>query len=201
MSCAKYIRKSRNAFSQREDELLRTVVEELGETDWNEVAKRMPGRNARQCRDRWRGYLQPTLSVAPWTVNEDQILLTTYAEVGPKWSCIRRAIPQRSEVSIKNRWKTLTRATPPVPQYRMPVAVPYIPPFQHQPFVPEMLMPMQRPTMVMQESKVEPVVKSGSSIDSSPETSAGEREPLSTKQDLEQFFKSLELRKLSNVRR
>jgi hypothetical protein len=59
-------------FSQFEDELLVKAVAELGPGDWYRIARRLSGRNARQCKDRWMSYLSPAVGNVPWTPREDQ---------------------------------------------------------------------------------------------------------------------------------
>ena len=194
------VRKSRKAFTQKEDDLLRRIVEEVGEFDWNEVAKRMPNRNARQCRDRWRGYLQPNLTVAPWTVDEDQLVLNKYAEVGPKWSFIRQFLPERSETAIKARWKAIVGENRGVllPTH-LPMGSGYQVPMHRPPFMLEP--PVMVPCHVVMPPVAEPAMdraRRSPSIESSPETSAGERETLNTPQDLEAFFNSLSRTSLRN---
>ena len=103
-------RKSRQAFSQAEDEALRALVKEYGETNWSLISQKMRNRNARQCRDRWRCYLRPTLVKSQWTDEEDRLLMEKYNEIGPKWSIIGKSLPGRSEITMKNRWKLLSSA-------------------------------------------------------------------------------------------
>jgi hypothetical protein len=69
----------------------------------------MPGRSARQCRDRWTNYLAPTLSLDPWTPEEDALIIRKVAECGTKWAAIAKEIPRRSDNAIKNRWYTVLK--------------------------------------------------------------------------------------------
>lgn len=89
--------------------MLRGLVQQFGDNNWSTIATFMVNRNGRQCRDRWRCYLRPTLSTQPWTEEEDKVLIKKYAEIGPKWSLIGKFIPERSEVSIKSRWNMLAQ--------------------------------------------------------------------------------------------
>ena len=101
--------KIRQAFTIVEDATLQSLVQQFGENNnWSTIAQFMPNRNARQCRDRWRGYLRPSLSTKTWTEEEDRILIQKYTEFGPRWTIIGKFIPSRSEVAIKSRWKLLT---------------------------------------------------------------------------------------------
>jgi hypothetical protein len=64
---------SRHKFTPDEDELLRTLVAQLGGSDWNAISVHFHNRTARQCRDRWRHYISPELLTGNWTEAEDQI--------------------------------------------------------------------------------------------------------------------------------
>ncbi|OHT08408.1 Myb-like DNA-binding domain containing protein [Tritrichomonas foetus] len=100
--------KVRQAFSLAEDATLRCLVKQFGENNsWVTIAQYMPNRNARQCRDRWRGYLRPSLSIKAWSEDEDRILINKYSEFGARWTAIGKFLPNRSEVAIKTRYKIL----------------------------------------------------------------------------------------------
>lgn len=96
-------------FSPQEDMLLLHAVQSLGTSDWHIVASRVPGRNARQCRERWNNYVNPSLISAPWTAKEDCFLMEKYRELGPHWRTIASYFTSRSTNSIKNRFTILQR--------------------------------------------------------------------------------------------
>ena len=102
-------RKRRQPFTPDEDQKLRTVVNTFGENDWHVICKFMNGRTARQCRDRWREYLMPSLKLTEWTPEEDMILIEKIKECGKKWSVICLSLKGRSETAAKNRWRLLER--------------------------------------------------------------------------------------------
>lgn len=130
-------RKNRQAFSQVEDERLRELVQKYGETNWTIISQKMVNRNPRQCRDRWRCYLRPTLVKSQWTDEEDRLLIKKYNEIGPKWSIIGKSLPGRSEITMKNRWKLLTKLMMIPVNSNMPVQPVMIPPtIQSQPPIP-----------------------------------------------------------------
>ena len=125
----------RKLFSVQEDRMLRMLVMQYGPRDFKKIASLMPGRSARQVRERYRNYLAPEINNGPWTRQEDELLRAKYAEFGPKWSKISTFFPSRSDVSVKNRWTALCgRSTPvlapppPLPTVTVtpqPIPVPY----------------------------------------------------------------------------
>jgi hypothetical protein len=94
----------RRKFSAEEDDKLRMLVHQMGNQRWESVAQRMPGRTARQCRDRYKNYLLSSLVITPWSPEEDALLRRKYAELGPKWVEISRWFRGRSGNDVKNRW-------------------------------------------------------------------------------------------------
>jgi hypothetical protein len=71
---------------------------------WSGVAKHLPGRSARQCRERWNNYLSPSVRLDPWTDAEDRLLIDRVNELNFSWSLIAQSFNGRSDNDIKNRW-------------------------------------------------------------------------------------------------
>lgn len=94
----------RRVFTTEEDQLIADLVSSQQFTNWHEVAQKLHGRTARQCRDRWTNYLSPSNSFAPWTHEEDELIVEKVNEIGTKWSIIAKFIKGRSDNTIKNRW-------------------------------------------------------------------------------------------------
>jgi hypothetical protein len=99
----------RRLFTAEEDTLLCLAVHDRRLTTWIEIAARIPGRTARQCRDRWANYLCPQNKNAAWTSDEDDLLLAKFSELGAHWSAIAKFFDGRSENNVKNRWYTHVR--------------------------------------------------------------------------------------------
>jgi hypothetical protein len=96
-------------WSAEEDQAIIQWVAEPGSIGWTKCAKLVPGRTGKQCKKRCSNYLDPTLKKDGWSAEEDQILLTEYQKVGPKWVHIAHMIPGRCENSVKNRFDSMKK--------------------------------------------------------------------------------------------
>lgn len=94
-------------FTKAEDATLAVLVKELGTKDWKTIAQHMVPRTARQCRERWTNYVNPSLSQDPWTQEEDILLVEKHLEFGNHWKLIEKYFPKRSKNNIKHRWSIL----------------------------------------------------------------------------------------------
>jgi hypothetical protein len=110
---------SKSKFESSEDSALLNIVSRLGPTDWKQISAHIPGRTARQCRERWTNYIDPNLVITDWTDAEDRILLQGFMEFGPKWFAIAMRLPGRSRNSVKNRYTTLQRRMADDPRPRL----------------------------------------------------------------------------------
>jgi hypothetical protein len=93
-------------WQEEEDNLLRNMVEQNGPQNWKQIAAEVPGRTAKQCRERWIEQLDPTLKHGDWTEEEDQLLIEQHQLWGNRWVKIARNFPNRRDNDIKNRWNT-----------------------------------------------------------------------------------------------
>lgn len=96
-------------FSKEEDILLKSLVEEYGTNEWEKISKNIPGRNIRQCRERWMNYVNPNIVSSPWTTSEDEELENLISRFGSQWKIISHYFPNRAINNIKNRWILLKR--------------------------------------------------------------------------------------------
>jgi hypothetical protein len=103
-------------WSPQEDLLLLRLVGEFG-TDWPSVAKNWAKalepaglcRTIKQIRERWTNKLDPSISRAAWSVQEDNQILALHKEIGNCWSNIATHLPGRVAEGVKTRFKTLLR--------------------------------------------------------------------------------------------
>lgn len=91
-------------FTKEEDSKLCQLVKQYGAKKWDEIARNVPGRTGRQCRDRYKNYLCPGYFNGEWTKEEDQLLCEIFNSMPNKWSKMVRFFPRRSAYSLKNRW-------------------------------------------------------------------------------------------------
>lgn len=97
-------RKVNLRFSELEDRKLQELVGQFGPRRWKRIAQFMPGRDARQCRDRYNNYLSPDFYNSKWTQEDDLLLYEKYKLFGPKWTKITEFFPGKNANNIKNRW-------------------------------------------------------------------------------------------------
>ena len=103
------IKKRRLIFTKEEDSRLTKAVEKYGEDNWELVSSYVGNRTRRQCSERWRKFLSPTVNLSKWTEEEDKLLIEKFKEIGPKWSQISHFFNNRTDVNIKARFVVLQR--------------------------------------------------------------------------------------------
>lgn len=87
-----------------EDQSLRQWVMTYGPNKWSLASRVIPGRNGKQCRERWINHLNPEIKKGNWTEEEDEKIYQMYKVYGSAWSKIAKCFDGRSENSIKNRF-------------------------------------------------------------------------------------------------
>ncbi len=89
---------------------IQTVMQQGSEKiPWPKVAKKIPGRTAKQCREKWFSDLDPTIKKTPWSEEEDQTLNSLIARLGQKWAFISKSLPGRTENMVKAHFQSLQR--------------------------------------------------------------------------------------------
>uniref|UniRef100_I1QTP1 Myb-like domain-containing protein n=1 Tax=Oryza glaberrima TaxID=4538 RepID=I1QTP1_ORYGL len=97
------------AWTPEEDARLQRLAKENGFRRWSRVARSMPRRSARSCRDRWRHHLARDVYHRPFTARDDDELLRLHYRLGDRWKEIGRAVYGRTSRVMKHRWRELRR--------------------------------------------------------------------------------------------
>jgi len=98
----------RKMWTKEEDELLTSIVHKHCNLTWNEIAKRIHNSNpmieksGKQCRERYRNYLNVNVINKPWTKDEKMLFILLHSTYGNHWREISKFFPERNDLSMKN---------------------------------------------------------------------------------------------------
>ena len=96
-------------FTAAEDALIIKLRKKKPDAPWSAIAKRIKGKTAKQCNDRYNKHLKQAKNTSPWTEEEDERLLKLASENGHNWVIVSKLMGTRSNIESKNRWTVLER--------------------------------------------------------------------------------------------
>lgn len=84
------------------------LVKEHGLRKWAIVAGQLKGRSGKQCRERFKNQLDPTIRKDPWTPDEDRRICLAQRRFGNRWTEIAKLLPGRCVCARLSSWVCLS---------------------------------------------------------------------------------------------
>ena len=102
-------KKNKIPWTREEDELLKNLVNINGPKKWTVIAKELPYREGKQCRERWHNHINPYISKNRWSDYEEWLLFLLHKIHGNKWARISSYLSNRTDNTIKNHWNSIMK--------------------------------------------------------------------------------------------
>ena len=90
---------SSSLLSLQADEQLRSLVKKHGPKRWSVISRELKVKTSKQCRRRWKNFLNATRKTGDWTQEEDRQLLDGHRIHGNKWETLAQLVGGRCVIS------------------------------------------------------------------------------------------------------
>lgn len=102
-------KKPRSRWTDALDKMLLAAVLANEPKEWRKIAVFVPTKTGDQCNQRWHRAVNPKISRAPFTTEEDTFILAEVAASRgcPKWSKIAKTLKVRTDQQVRHRYNTL----------------------------------------------------------------------------------------------
>lgn len=104
-----YVKRNKNIWSKEEDVRLLELIGQFGPSHWSSIAEHLPGRQGKQCRERWRNHLCPDINKSSWEESEEWRLFLLHQLLGNSWATLSKLLDNRTDNCIKNHWNSIMR--------------------------------------------------------------------------------------------
>jgi hypothetical protein len=95
-------------WSKEEDKLLLELVNKNGK-NWESISKHFEGKTVKQLKERFTNKLDPGINRSRFTAEEDDLIISLFVKLGPKWGEITQNFPGRPDNMVKNRFYSYIR--------------------------------------------------------------------------------------------
>ena len=96
-------------FKPSEDQKILKLKAKNPNCSWSFIAKKIKGKTAKQCNDRYNKHLRQQKNKSPWTTEEDNQLEKLVSQYGHNWVTISKIMATRTNIEVKNRWSVIER--------------------------------------------------------------------------------------------
>ena len=104
-----YLKRPKKIWTPEEDEVLLELIGRFGPARWSTISAHMPGRQGKQCRERWHNHLNPDIRKVSWHEEEEWLLFLLHRLYGNKWAILAQMIQGRTDNTIKNHWNSIMK--------------------------------------------------------------------------------------------